>query len=342
MGYHLLVTAKGCPYEAATLMLKGGGGLRSMDQSVYDKISGDDRVDALTPQLVTVVYDKQKNNGQGGFWMHMGIQRSYMELKPWMKLASGRWFSGDEADEVIMGYQAAEARKVTIGDETFVPLSDTRLRVVGILHRAETEDDRILFLPLETAQRIFKQQGKLTGVGIKLKKLSDMAAFEEGLYNEPGIQIISLAQVKGTIFNLVSSARAMTSSVALIAVIIAVFGVVNTILMSVFERTREIGVMKAMGASGFDVFRIIWSETALICVLGGFFGNIMAVFGAGAVESVIRRLMPYAPSGPLVLLAPNIILLSFCGAVVLGLVAGVYPALKACLLKPVESIRSGE
>jgi putative ABC transport system permease protein len=339
MGYQLLVTAKGCPYEAATMMLKGGGGLRSMEQSVYEKISGDNRVDMLTPQLVTVVYDKQKNGGQGGFWMHMGILRSYLELKPWMKLDSGSWFSGEDADEVIMGYQAAEARKVDVGDETFVPLSGTRLRVVGIFRRSGTEDDRILFMPLKTAQRIFKQQGKLTGVGIKLKQLSDMASFEEGLYNEPGIQVISLAQVKGTIFNLISSARAMTSSVALIAVIIAVFGVVNTILMSVFERTREIGVMKAIGASGFDVFRIIWTETTLICVLGGLFGNILAVLAAGGVEFVIRRLIPYAPSGPLVLLTPGIMILSFCGAVFLGLAAGVYPALKACAMKPVESLR---
>jgi putative ABC transport system permease protein len=342
MGYQLLVTAKGCPYEAATMMLKGGGGLRSMEQSVYEKISGDNRVDMLTPQLVIVVYDKQKNGGQGGFWMHMGILRSYLELKPWMKLDSGSWFSGEDADEVIMGYQAAEARKVGVGDETFVPLSETRLRVVGIFRRAGTEDDRILFMPLKTAQRIFKQQGKLTGVGIKLKQLSDMASFEEGLYNEPGIQVISLAQVKGTIFNLISSARAMTSSVALIAIIIAVFGVVNTILMSVFERTREIGVMKAIGASRFDVFRIIWIETTLICVLGGLFGIILAVLAAGAVEFVIRRVIPYAPSGPLVLLTPGIMILSFCGAIFLGLAAGVYPALKACAMKPVESIRWGE
>jgi len=342
MGYQLLVTAKGCPYEAATLMLKGGGGLRSMEQSVYEKISGDNRVDMLTPQLVTVVYDKQKNDGQGGFWMHMGILRSYLELKPWIKLDSGNWFSSEDSDEVITGYQAAEARKVKIGDETFVPLSGAKLKVVGIFRRAGTEDDKILFMPLKTAQRIFKQQGKLTGVGIKLKQLSDMVSFEEGLYNEPGIQVISLAQVKGTIFNLISSARAMTSSVAIIAVIIAVFGVVNTILMSVFERTREIGVMKAIGASGFDVFRIIWTETILICVLGGFFGNILAVLATGAVEFVIRRLIPYAPSGPLVLLTPKILILSFCGAVSLGLAAGVYPALKACAMKPVESIRWGE
>ena len=139
--------------------------------------------------------------------------------------------------------------KITqIGDKIFVPGRNEVLTVAGIFERTGTQDDGIIFLPLNTAQKIFEVPGKLTGIGIKLKDMGQLSKFEEDLYNEPGIQIISLAQVKGTILNLVSSAKAMTNSVAMIAVIIAVIGVVNTILMSVFERTSEIGVMKAIGA----------------------------------------------------------------------------------------------
>ena len=65
MGFQLLVTAKGCPYEAATLMLKGGGGLRYMEQDVYEKIVQDPRIDKVTPQLAHTVFDPNKGNGQG-------------------------------------------------------------------------------------------------------------------------------------------------------------------------------------------------------------------------------------------------------------------------------------
>jgi len=78
-----------------------------------------------------------------------------------------------------------------------------------------------------------------------------------------------MAQVKGTILNLISSAQILVTSVAIIAIFIAIVAVVNTILMSVFERTQEIGVMKAIGANNLDIFKLIWYETIFICSIGG-------------------------------------------------------------------------
>jgi len=342
MGYHVLVTAKGCPYEAATLMLKGGGGLRYMNQDVYSEIMRDPRVDNITPQLVSTIYDQERQDGRGGFAMYMGIQKSYIELKPWTKFKQGAWFSNETADEVIIGYEAAEIEQRLIGDKIFVPGVEKVLTVVGIFERTGTQDDGIIFLPLETAQRIFNLSGKLTGIGVKLKQLDTLSDFEEDLYNVPGIQIISLAQVKGTILNLVSSAKIMANSVAIIAIFIAVIGVTNTILMSVFERTREIGVMKALGASSMDIFQIIWIETTLICIFGGISGMILAILGSNIVEQIIKQILPYTPGGRLVFITPSLLLFSFIATVTMGLIAGTYPALRASLMKPIEAIRRGE
>jgi len=342
MGYQVLVTAKGCPYEAATLMLKGGGGLRYMEQAVYDKIAKDPRIERISPQLAATEFDKDRQNGQGGIVLYMGVSNSYLELKPWSKLKLGKWFSSDDADEVIIGYEAAELEQRVPGDQILVPNLNKALKVVGIFERTGTQDDGIVFIPLKTAQRIFDLPGKLTGIGIKLKDIGSLGDFEESLYNEPGIQVISMAQVKGTIFNLVSSSKAMTNSVALIAILIAVIGVINTILMSVFERTKEIGVMKAIGASRLDIFRIIWLETTLICVLGGILGDIIAILGTNIVEHIIRKALPYAPVGKLVIIVPELLLSSFLGAVVMGLVAGIYPAYRASSMRPVEAIRLGD
>ena len=342
MGYQVLVTAKGCPYEAATLMLKGGGGLRYMDEGVYQKIVKDKRIDQITPQLVATVYDKEKGGGQGGISLFMGVMDSYLKLKPWVKFKSGAWFSNDSADEAIMGYEAAEIEQRVIGDEIFIPKIDKVLKVVGILERTGTQDDGIIFLPLKTAQKAFDLPDKITGIGIKLKDFGEVSAFEEDLYDEPAIQVVSMAQVKGTIFNLMSSAKVLANSIATVAVIVAIVGVVNTILMSVFERTKEIGVMKALGASRGDVFRIIWIETTLICVIGGVVGEILAVVGSGAVEYVLKEILPYAPSGKLVVISMPLLLVSLGGAVVTGLLAGVYPALRAASMHPVEAIRNAD
>lgn len=111
MGYHLLITAKGCPYEAATLMLKGGGGLRYIPQDIYEKIRDDERIDKITPQLIHTVYSDERE----GIAMYMGIERSYLKLKPWCRFKEGSWFSKEQADEVILGYEAAELEQREVG-----------------------------------------------------------------------------------------------------------------------------------------------------------------------------------------------------------------------------------
>ncbi|OHB56899.1 MAG: hypothetical protein A2173_00430 [Planctomycetes bacterium RBG_13_44_8b] len=342
MGYQLLVTAKGCPYEAATMMLKGGGGLRYMEQKVYQDISNDGRVEKISPQLAASVFDPDAQKGQGGYTLYMGISDDYLKLKPWSTFKSGGWFSADDVNEVIMGYEAAEFEQRSVGDEVFVPGIDKILKVVGIFERTGSQDDGMMFIPLKTAQRIFSLLNKLTGIGIKLKDIHQISQFEEDLYSVPEIQIISMAQVRGTILNLVSSAKVLANAVALIAIFIAVIGVMNTILMSVFERTQEIGISKAMGASRLDIFKLIWTETIVICFVGGALGCILALAGSGIVEYVIKIILPYAPTGKLVTIEPQLLLWAIIGAILLGMISGIYPAWRASSMKPVQAIRSAE
>lgn len=346
MGYQVLVTAKGCPYEAATRVLKGEAGLKFIDEDIYKQIISDPDIDKITPLLVQLVYDPEKSDGKGGFDSYSGIERSYMELKPNVKLKSGEWFSSDDANEVILGYDKAESiqKKLqkTVGDKISIPGEDTNLVIVGIFEKTASLEDGDFFLPLKTAQRIFEIEGKLTSIGIKLKQIDRLQAFEERLYPIASIQVISMSQVKGTILNLVNSAKILIMSVAFIAIFVAIIGVINTILMSVFERTQEIGIMKAIGASKLDIFKLIWIETLIICTLGGIFGSIVAIFGGNFTELLVRKVMPYAPGGKLLLVTPELLLFSFFGVIIIGIISGLYPAFRAASMRPIEVIRSGE
>jgi putative ABC transport system permease protein len=346
MGYQVLVTAKGCPYEAATRVLSGEAGLKFIDEDIYKQIISDPDIDKITPLLTQVVYDPEKSDGKGGFDSYSGIERSYMELKPNVQLKSGEWFSSDDANEVILGYDKAESiqKKLqkTVGDKISIPGEDTNLVIVGIFEKTASLEDGDFFLPLKTAQRIFEIEGKLTSIGIKLKQIDRLSAFEERLYPIASIQVISMSQVKGTILNLVSSAKILIMSVAFIAIFVAIIGVINTILMSVFERTQEIGIMKAIGASKLDIFKLIWIETLIICTLGGIFGSIVAILGGNFTELLVRKVMPYAPGGKLLLITPELLLFSFLGVIIIGIISGLYPAFRAASMRPIEVIRSGE
>ncbi|HGE70142.1 TPA: ABC transporter permease [Candidatus Poribacteria bacterium] len=342
MGYQVLITAKGCPYEAATLMLKGGGGLVYMSQDIYGKVAYDPRVDKIAPQLMYTVYDDQLQNGKGGFIIYVGVDNSYIDLKPWYKFQVGNWFSDDNADEVIMGYESAELEQRTVGDKIFIPKFNKVLTVVGVFERTGTQDDGLIFIPLKSAQRIFNLSGKLSSIGVKLKDIKNLPDFEKDLYDEASIQVVSMSQVKNTVISLVSTTRTLISSIALVAIFIAVIGVVDTILMSVFERTQEIGVMKAIGATKFDVFRLVWMETIIICLIGGIAGIIIALLGGNMVEYFIRKVLPYAPNGKLMVFNLKLLILSLFGAIALGLISGVYPAFRASVMKPIKAMRGGE
>ena len=100
--------------------------------------------------------------------------------------------------------------------------------------------------------------------------------------------------------SLVSTAKVLVLSIAIIAILIAMVGVVNTILMSVHERFQEIGILKTMGAMPLDIFQIIWIETLLICTLGGILGVLMALLLSRITELLLRHLLSYAPNGGLV------------------------------------------
>ena len=342
MGYQVVVTAKGCPYEAATLILNGEAGLKFMDEDIYKQIISDPDIDKITPLLAQVAYDPEKEDGKGGFNSYLGIEKSYIELKPNVQFKSAEWFSSEHANEVIMGYDAAESEQKTVGDKISIPNKDVTLIIVGIFERTGTQEDGDIFLPLKTTQRIFEVGGKLTGIGIKLKQIEKISEFEERLYPMASIQVISMSQVKGTILNLVSSAKILIMSVAFIAIFVAIIGVINTILMSVFERTQEIGIMKAIGASKLDIFKLIWIETLIICTLGGIFGSIVAIFGGNFTELLVRKVMPYAPGGKLLLITPELLLFSFFGVIIIGIISGLYPAFRAASMRPIEVIRSGE
>jgi putative ABC transport system permease protein len=340
MGFQMLVMAKGCPYEAATLMLKGGTGLKYIDQSVSARVKNEQGVAQITPMMMAAVFDPNKGDN-GGIAAYWGVDpKSYSAMKTYFKFRQGGWFTDLNAREAVMGYEAAELEQREVGDMILIPEKNVALKVVGILKRTGTQDDGTTFVPLDTLQQIFKKEHKLTTIGVKLDKDADVDKIENALYSLPGVQVVSLAEVKTTILSLVSTAKVLVVSIAIIAILIAMVGVVNTILMSVHERFQEIGILKTIGAMPGDIFQIIWIETLLICTSGGILGVVLALLLSGITELLFRHLLTFAPNGGLVLINARLAFLTLGAVLGMGIISGLYPAWKAGKIRPLEAIRS--
>ena len=340
MGFQVLVTAKGCPYEAATLMLKGGTGLRYMKESILSDILKHEEIEQVTPQLMAAVFDPNKGES-GSINAYLGVDpATFPAMKSYLKFKQGAWFTDPEAYEVVVGYEVAELEQRELGDMLLIPEKNVELKVVGVLARSGTADDGTFFVPLRTVQKIFEKEGLITAAGIKVDKNANMTELENKLYDLPDVQVVSMAQVKTTIMSLVSTAKVMVFSIALIAILIAMLGVINTILMSVFERFQEIGIIKSMGALPWDVFRMIWTETVILCLLGGTVGISFSFALSKVTDILIRRLLPYTPTGSLIAVNSGLGLLTLAVVLGIGLVSGAYPAWRAARVRPLESIRS--
>ena len=362
LGFQVMIMAKGCPYEAATMMLKGGTGLLYLPADIYDKVKGDADIESITPIFVGVAQKQgsgiRDDGKESNFSVISGIDvPSYRIMKPWIAFkggpgySGGRWFSSDSRSEVVLGFEAAEYEQRKVGDSFYASITPAgqpnpvlhEFKVVGVLDRTGTQDDGTAFLPIDVAREYFGRPGQLTILGIKLKEFSGakMRQFETRWLKLPEVQVVGLQQVKNTLVGLVATAQTMIAAVAAIAVIVAFIGVINTILMSVYERTPEIGIMKALGARRGSIFQLVWLETVMICLAGALAGSVAAIVGSGLVERAIKGLADLGVSGSIVQITPAVIGYAVLGAVILGFFAGLYPAWRASSMRPVEAINRG-
>jgi putative ABC transport system permease protein len=339
MGFSMMIMAKGCPYEAATMMLKGGTGLKYLKQTIMADLAKEPEVEKTTPILMAAVFDPNKGES-GGIAGYFGVEPvSFAAMKTFLTFRQGSWFTDQNAYEVVMGYEAAELEQREVGDMILMPEKNVKFKVVGILNRTGTQDDGTIFAPLKTLQKIFNKPDEITTIGIKVKKNADSSRLEEKLYKLPDVQIVSLQQVKDTIMKLISTAKVMVLSIAIIAILIAMVGVVNTILTSVWERMQEIGILKTIGAMPWDIFKLIWIETLILCTTGGILGVVFALILARVTDILIRSVLPYAPGGGLVVIDLKLAVITLVAILCIGLLSGIYPAWRAGRIRPLEAIR---
>lgn len=336
-GVHFLVVPAGCPHEVAALVLHGSVIPSYLDKNIgaaITRVAGE-AIEISTSLLVFQQANEKNNRLDLIYGMDF---TSAGNLKPWWRIR-GKMPVGPR--EILVGHEIAEHDKLKVGDAYQLSSSGTTYVIAGILEKTAAKDDAFVYFDLAEAQRLVGKPDSVTAVGIKLKDPASMGAVMEKLSKEiPGIQIVTINQIITSISTLAAAARVLSLSVVAIAILISAIGVMNAILMTVFERTQEIGMMRAIGASRRNIFHLIIKESAILTSLGGAAGVLIAIFFARFIEELVKGFMPYVPQGTMIHFQPLLALACFVFAVGLGIISGIYPAGKAARISPIEAIRS--
>ena len=335
MGMQMMLVPLGCPFDAAARVLKG----RSLEVSLPDSALTEARSDsavAVAAPIFTAVLPR-RDVGRTDLWV--GIDESSRALRPWWKFTAGSsWFTGP--DSVILGAEAAETELRKPGDRFYSPEAKKALTVSGVLERSGTSDDSLFFVPLATAQSMFRQPGRLTAVAIRLKDPAEITAASDRLQEVKGAQVVTLTEMMGTFLNLIGGARTLVLAIAIIAVAVSLLSVFNTMMAAVLERVRELGVLRAVGLSRFGSFRLMVIESAAVSLAGGALGlGVAAVIGP-VLERAVRPFIPLAPESGLPTLTAAAALMCMGMVFAAGVVAGLYPAWQASRLHPAEALRA--
>jgi putative ABC transport system permease protein len=339
LGAHLLVVPKGCPYDAASMALHGANWPCYLKARYLEEVRAAPGVATAAPVFMAALPGARP----GEQIVYMGVGPEILGVKRSWRIEGA--FPA-RPGEVLAGSALASERGWRVGERVALPgRQGSFARVSGILALTGGADDQFLYLPLAEAQRLFHRPNRLTHILVRLRDPNQMERTVEALRGcDAGMtmNVVPLAYLFHTIQDLVGAARLLLACVALVAALISASALTNTLLMAVAERTREIGVLRALGATRSHIFRIIWLETVQISLAGGVLGIAAALAGSRAVEAWLRARLPYAPSTPLVHAEGLIIAISVAGAMLLGSLSGLLPAWRAAGLSPVEAIRSGK
>ncbi len=270
--------------------------------------------------------------GSNPYFFLVGRQREGVAANPPQFSDGGLWTEG-AMDQVVLGVNAAKDLGAGVGDR--VTIEKREFAVSGIYKTGRLYEDGGGYAPLPVVQQIAGKSGVVTAVFIHLAPGADPAAVGRAIEDTvPGAASIVGIGDYSKVDQGVQMLDAANLAISVLAVGIGAIGVMNTMVMSVFERTREIGILRAVGWSGRRILRMILSESLVLCFIAAAVGSALGVLATRAILLIdtVRTLLEPQYS-------VDIFVRALVVAVAVALAGAAYPAFRAVRLTPMEALR---
>ena len=331
------------PGELQQQVTVAGSTLNWRDVDIISKV---DYVKGVTP-IIANKFAEYSIKGRYFRTDVYGVERKYKELNPSTELAAGRNFMDSDMAVVAVGANIAHPQDL---DEPIVKLGDrikikvvvdgvekeATLRVVALLKETGGSfganlDDSIT-IPLKMAQQLYEVGGEFSYLLAQADSIDVVNMAAEGIEEKLGdrVTVVTAASAQEQVESILGSIQAVLGGIAGISLVVAGVGIINTMTVSVMERTKEIGTMKAIGAKSLDVLMMFLTEAFMTGLIGGAVGAGFGFLLAGLIGRFIEL-----PTSSSFMLGVEVVLFAMATSVASGL----YPAYRASNMNPVEALR---
>lgn len=284
----------------------------------------------------------------------LGITTDYQDAKE-LELETGSWFE-EETYGIVLGSDIAEKfekiEEIEIGDtiEARIRLygiegkpidKDVEFIVVGILEPTGTQADDQSFIDINIATGI-DEKDVYNGIIVKVDS-ANQAPDARAAIEKQGLACYSAQDEIDSINKIMKAITLVLAFFSSISLIVGALMIINTMIVSVYERTREIGIAKAVGASQTDIIKIFLSECIIIGILGGLLGDLFGIIFSVLIDKIGKPLLvmqlDISEIEHLTAINMKILIAGFLISLVISIISGLYPAWRASKLDPVKALK---
>ena len=319
-----------------------GMGFTPKDLADIKRINGVEWTDARISEISNVEY--------GGEMRYVPINgvnpTDFQRVSGDVPISDGRMLKESDKRACVVGRTIAENLFGHIHLNSSLKIGKKEFKVVGISERGGSTN----LFPVDSSILITDKDAKdlyggvtVSTVFVKVKdarEANEIAnEIKEGIDRNHRSKnftlVMTMSQFKEIFERILSMLGLFLGSIAAIALIVASLGIMNTMFMSIMERTHEIGIMKAIGAKSSNILSLFIAETAIISAIGGVFGCLLGI----AASKIISAIGSFQNIEIPVSVKPEVILAGMAIAIIVGVLSGLYPAWKASKMSPAEAVR---